>query len=968
MAIEFKNSSNQRKSSVGNTRAGLPSDLTPEELKIILSYSNDEDFLLRANANLLSPKIKEHFNQGLYSPKTFSKRTSEFISGAQSLLNTNYSGKVYSSGYLDEISISNKQKNIIRLGSNLFYDRSDLPYSDSTTSGVYIDEIWSGYNIPWDNQKVLGGFVISGLDDLSDFPESGSIKRYPYKNFYEIFEHSGIQSGDMGNGLFASGGYLPNQFIGFNSIYFKSGLNKHNVLDKNPQFLFVPNPVWAKVNSKRSILNSGIFDYVSNPTNYPSPAKEKQNLIRWNVFIYTGNLNYKINPPSGDVYSNYVENVVNKTETTLKLQPQNPVIIAGINATGIFPEILKNNFSISNRSVNPIAIYLSSSNPSIKFEYPDSFIQNKSFNITNESGYFESSKIDKIAILSSRASANLRAVIDTSLLAPGEIEEKIYIHYVTGLKNSDSGQTQRLDFDKKTDLKSNGLLNFARSSKIAGSGLASYTRELNLNITSIDNNSKITTDDFYFEIRSGNNYFPMKQIGQPFEYNISGLKDQNNAAFGLTFYSTGTNMWQDQATKVDLLNKIYKSGDYHPTTGKFKNIKNIYPLFNGEAYVSLHSHPEWIQPLNINVTLRWISGYSGFFNSWKGFNPATGALQGDISFKFKFNELLPKDSNPSGYNFILETRNNQAPILYSQNQNFDLAELSLDTEIALDRSKSYRFLQINSVNNQKFGFLGQDKLSYKVYEPEYNSFEYRIIDLELNNDTPDEISWTGNSNISGKFKVIGARNNLKSVSSGVYDIYGFSNRIDYSEDKNYFLENKNFIFFTNFSGSGSSPRINPNLDLSLDQSYIFTYLTISGLTGASDFSFFKKRTSEPNVGFLENFSFPNSSTGNYQIVSTFSGVPLLNKQVVFDIPNSFDVNQEIYLGFNDKQRLLPIKFYKKEINSASQILLTGSNNFSNVAAPVHSGDLVFITTDSSKYISIPIITSGVAGQTFIKKV
>lgn len=967
MAIEFKNTFNQRKSSTDNTRAGLPTNLTPEELKIILSYSNDEDLLLKGNSDLLSPKIKKYFDQGLYSPKTFSKKSSEFISGAQNLLNQNYNGKIFSSGWLDEISVANKQKILFRLGSNLFYDRDNLPYSDATTSGVYIDEVWSGYNVPWNNNKVLGGFIISGIDNISDYPESGKFKRHPYRNFYEIFEHSGIQIGDMGNQAFSSGGYVPGQFIGYNAIYFKSGLNKYNILDKNPQFLFVPNPLWAKVNNKKSIINSGIFDHSNNPRNYPSPAKEKQNLIRWNVFVYTGNLNFKINPPSGDIYSNYVANVVDKTKTTLKLQPQKPIIISRINATGIFPEILTKNFSILNRSINPVAVYLSASHPAIQFEYPNSFVENKSFEVTNETGYFNSSKIDKISILSSAASANIKAVINTSLLAPGNMEEKIYIHYVTGIKNIASEETQRLDFDPKSDLKSDGLLRFARSSKIIGSGLASYTRDLNLNISCIDNDSKITTDDFYFEIRSGFNYFPVKQIGQAFEYDTTGLKNQSNDSFGVSFYSTGVNFWEDQETRIDLLNKIYKSGEYHPTTGRFKNIKNIYPLANGEGYVALYSCPKWIKPLNDKTSLKWISGYSGFFNSWKGFNPATGALQGDISFKFNFDELLPKDANLSGYNFIVETRNAQAPVIYSQNQSFDLQELALDTEIALDRSKSYRFFQINNINDQKFGFLGQDKLSYKVYEPEYNSSQYRIIDLFLNNNTPEEITWTGNSNISGKFKVVGTRNNLKSTSSGVYDIYTFSNRIDYTEVKNYFQENKNFVFFVNDYETGLSPRINPNLDLSIDKSYIFNYFTISGLTGASDFRFFKRKVDAPNIGSLENFSFPNSSTGNYQSIAMFSGVPVLNKQVIFDIPNGFDINQEIFVGFNDKQNLLPVRFYRGKINSGSEILLSGSHNFSNVIAPVHSGNLVFITTDTSKYINLPIVMSGVAGQTFYSK-
>jgi hypothetical protein len=970
MAIRNQKINETRKLSGNYTRGGLPTGLSPEDLKTILGYSNDPIFLYRANQSLINDKIKGLYNSGLYSVKTISKRTPDFISGTQKILDDGYNGKLYESGWLDEISVYNGQARPIRLGSNLFFDRTDLPYSDSKTSGVYIDEIWSGYNVDFDNTKVVGGYVLSGVDDLRATGSGDSI-RYPYRNFYEIFDHEGTQIGDMGNYVFRSGGYNPDQEIGYNAIFFKSGLNKDNILDKNPQFLFLPNPVWAKSKNKSEIIDSGFYD-LNVPRNFPSPAKERQNMIRWNVFIYTGLLNYIVRPNLNNV-NNFLQQDSSQVYLTKKIQTIDKIIpivptIDRLDCTGIYPEIHTKRFSIFNRFPYPISVYCSTSSPGVTLEYPQSFMENKNFIWTTESGYHENFKIDKIAILSSRASANLNVKVDSSFLGKGNTGEKIYVHFITGAKNPISLNTLPLSGNPALELKSNGLVKTMQRQEYV-SGLASSTKTIIVGVNSIENNSKISFDDFFFETRSGQNYYPIQEVGKPFELNYSGIKNKLNKSFGLTFYSTGVNMWTDSSTRIDLLNKINKVGQYDPITGTFKDIKTIYPLLSGEAYISLLSCPTWVDPKHKNSTFKWISGFGGLFTSPKPFNPYTGALQADMLFDFKLDEILPKNQNLSGHNVLVETRNGQAPIIRNHIQDIDLADLQMENiPVCLDRSKEYRFLQINNTDTQKLEFLASEKLLYKVYEPEYNATgakNYRLVELKLTDETPNEITWTTNSNLSGKFKVVGKLNdNEIKVSSGVYDIYNFSSRIEFSNIDAYLKQDKFFAFVTS-DGTGFKVTYNPKIKLSLDKSQQFNYLSISGATGISDFKFWKKKTTAPFLGSVTEFNFPNSVTGANVYAGSLSGIPLYNKTVSFDLPSDFSTQDEIYLGFKDQESLLPITFHNENINP-SQVLLSGipfgQYTLGQIPAPVFSGNLTFAT--SEKVIDVPIILSGIANQTF----
>ena len=253
----------------------------------------DKVFLSFANEDLISENLKNTINSTeskIFINKGMSKKSENFKKHLIELKQKNYSGKWYESGWLidkNDKELVKKIKNPdFRYSDRIFYSKDNLPYSINDNTGMYYNVSWSGYLEDIDPNIVLGGFRPSTFTQDED--------SMPYRNIYEIFGHKNLQIGDMGNRWFHSGeGRLSKERIGYNKIFFQSGLNYQDIL-KPEVDIFV-----LTKNTTRNNRALGDFS-IAPQTQLPSPRKfyhfsEKQNTIRNWIFFFSGDLNLEIN-------------------------------------------------------------------------------------------------------------------------------------------------------------------------------------------------------------------------------------------------------------------------------------------------------------------------------------------------------------------------------------------------------------------------------------------------------------------------------------------------------------------------------------------------------------------------------------------------------------------------------------------------------------------------------------------------
>jgi len=242
-----------------------------------------ENFQTFANQSLVTDEFKTIINEAKekgFVNKGFSKKTDSFKQKILDLKQSNYNGKWYESGWY----IKNPaQVKFFHAASNgtIIYPRDNLPYTNSTSTGVYIDLIWSGYGHDFDNSKyVIGGYVDNAIDYDSTTQNGyvGDTGNFPYRNVNEIFDHKNRQIGDMGYNLFLYSeiGYEPNSEIGYNKIFFQSGLNRENI-NENTKILIYSSPKMQRNKNFRYLINNKRLRF-----------QEKLNEPRFFVFFYSG--------------------------------------------------------------------------------------------------------------------------------------------------------------------------------------------------------------------------------------------------------------------------------------------------------------------------------------------------------------------------------------------------------------------------------------------------------------------------------------------------------------------------------------------------------------------------------------------------------------------------------------------------------------------------------------------------------
>ena len=699
--------------------------------------SKDAVFSEFANDNLFSQELKNAKIQAKkigFKNKGISKKSQSFKNNLIKQKQNNYSGKWYESGWVinnnDEELIKKIENPYFRYSNRPFYSKDNLPYTTQNNTGIYYDIVWSGYEEGDLNENfVLGGFR------PNDFTQDES--SMPYRNIYEVFDHKNIQIGDMGNRWFHSGeGRSSKEEIAYNKIYFQSGITKEDILKPEIKMFVLTK------NTTRNNRALGSFLEVPQ-TQLPLPRKfyyfrEKQNTIRNWIFFFSGTLDPIIN--HSNVSTSDQKITVGKLyqykNTKYAEQNQN----YKITFSGIYPEFTEKTFSVTNLSSGQATFYVGIPKVHsgvIEVTPPPGIGKEiEKYIWTDEDSIYPSGQKIFGYDISRNANINLNIKLKTenikNALNSGFYSGNINLYQITGQKICKTGYVETTYSSEEENKIYKPL---AKKESVP---FLIYAR---------NNNTKITADDFFYIINKNNEYIQYKENKTENIFNIgkSGLLGEYRS-FGITFYSTGLNI-KTGAVWDDLYKKINKIDEYS-NTGAYSQLKNIYPIFSGEAYLATKSNVEWIEfSSKGNQNFKWISGYTGLFKDNR-LNPKNGALETDLNIVINSDNLLPNYENKNGGNFIVSCTGTK--MLFNNHLN----------NIFLIKGKEYRFLQKDSTNLYKFGIEDRkNNLNINIYEPEYNNvklFNYRLLTFKVPLDYQDNhIFWSGSNNYdSGHFDVI----------------------------------------------------------------------------------------------------------------------------------------------------------------------------------------------------------------------
>jgi hypothetical protein len=242
--------------------------------------------------------------------------------------------------------------------SNPFWNNQALPFS-----GGYIDlKNFTCLN----NDKSFNNTVLGFWEPKrkqNDFT-------FPYKNLYELINHSGTQSGSIGEYHFASSGDLINagfpeqaskrygykytnsgEKIGYNEVYIEGNATIDDLVGKRINCIML-----------HRFADSGL-NFTDNGDFKAQKQKTGPGILRYQIFLTTGDLDikdgidHKICYPSIGSESN--------TENFLNLKHNNENFI--IKKSGIYGEDLYGNFYISNSGNHRFDYKVNSLDENIKF-------------------------------------------------------------------------------------------------------------------------------------------------------------------------------------------------------------------------------------------------------------------------------------------------------------------------------------------------------------------------------------------------------------------------------------------------------------------------------------------------------------------------------------------------------------------------------------------------------------------------
>lgn len=722
--------------------------------------------------------------------ESISKKTNQnYLNKLFSLRKEKYNSLWYESGWMQNYRSTGIR---IKFGSKTFFPTGELPYSTQNEQGYCLDRVLTAnfedsrgipYGKPDEYPDGLSSgqkFRICGYSSLNDPITPPFIS--PYKNVYELIDHSGYQIGSVGRNFYTR---KDLQKLGFSQekadFYVQgaeSGTQTGTAITYNKVYLQdnIPNIDWC-IKNRCTFVYTNIIGQRNSQFDNPY-ATNKNNLVKYRIFVFSGSTNWLPTGNSPKVLSlGYGPYFQPKNTGLYKLYNNN----FNLNQSGTLNDEEIYDFAIFNTGDVPKNFYLSSQNSLIdivdknyketSFYYPDN---------TNLSGqlvkYYTVGKNSSISV--HYKNNYLTSGRNTFTTLPNGT--KLYTNTGALILNEVTGT-----------MLINGKLNFLASKKY-----------INSTLSIISNNNRLLADDYFYFAKKGNNFLPMQKTGSNINYDINGKILINNSPidskiFGLTLYATGKNI---EAERSNLMLK-YGSGIYsHPTYQAQTNIKIS---SSGDALYYLNSDRQYF---------KYNQGFSGLFSGQNDsvistkntFNPFTGAIQLDILFKVNTDALPIFNSADTTQQYI--SVNFISGATYTGYKFYDtIANLEKNlSELIVKKGNTYNLLQTNLTEIRPLAVKG-DISGLKITTPNFNkiSGNYRLLQFSVVNDTMPKIEYFSISEnpVTGKFFVTGENLNkflnptfrtkvlhpsmVSAERSGAKFYYSFSN-VKYPE---FYLEN-----------------------------------------------------------------------------------------------------------------------------------------------------------------------------------
>jgi len=707
-------------------------DIASSFNSIYLTYT-DEEFLTSGALDIKN-EIKYPVGDSISKRITSSGYLNQLIN----YRTENYKSKWYESGWFKNFRESGTRYKFAKT----FYRLNEDPYSTVNGQAYCLDRILTAnfsenggypYGFPDEYPRdITSGtkFKICGyIDNDPYFPPFIS----PYKNIYELVDHSGVQQGYMGRNYWTKDELLNfglyESFADVKNAGVKSGIATGQEITYNKLYFQdnIPNLDWCLTNSC-SFLYTNIRGTrnlsIDNPYFYRQNATVKNR-----IFVFSGNLNFVASGSSPEVfdlgYGPYFE--LGNTGLFAKNLYNQPT---GINLSGSILDTTSKHIHIINTGDLPKNFYLSSTNTGF-LQIVDDTYKTSNFYYPNNSSrsgelvqYYTVGKNRSFPVRylmdfntgSYISSFNDPATNNTNYVSTGAI----ILHEVTGT------------------ILDNGVLSFLTKEK--------YIRA---KMSAEDNKTRFLVDDYYFSAGKNFNLTKVATTGNSISFDLSGrlLVQLSGIAtgniFALTVYSTGQNVETQRSSLVSR----YNSG-----------IKSI-PDKNARASIRVSTEDgNIIRILNTEQQyLKYESGYQGLFlvtggQAWSGvskkpgtnFDPYTGALQLDILFRINSGNLPVFDlSNNKQEYYIIKS--GLGSYIYENAQRYPSYKAYLSgsiTGIYLKRGYQYNLLQVNSTDTFPLAVRG-DISGLKIIEPNYNkniTKNYRLLQFTVD-EKANDVNW-----------------------------------------------------------------------------------------------------------------------------------------------------------------------------------------------------------------------------------
>jgi len=676
--------------------------------------------------------------------ESISKRTNQnYLNKLVSLRKEKYNSLWYESGWMQNYRNTGIR---IKFGSKTFFPTGELPYSTQNEQGYCLDRVLTAnfedsrgipYGKPDEYPDGLSSgekFRICGYCSLNDPITKPFIS--PYKNVYELIDHSGYQIGSVGRNFYTRKDLQKLGFSQERADYYvqgaESGTQTGRAITYNKVYLQdnIPNIDWC-IQNKCTFVYTNIIGQKNSQFHNPY-ATNKNDLVKYRIFAFSGSVYWKPTGNSPKVLSlGYGPYFQPKNTGLYKLYNNN----FNLNQSGTLNDEEIYDFAIFNTGDIPKNFYLSSQNSLIdivdqgyketSFYYPDN---------TNLSGqlvkYYTVGKNSSITV--HYKNNYLTSGRNTFTTLPNGT--KLYTNTGALILNEVTGT-----------MLINGKLNFLASKKY-----------INSTLSIISNNNRLLADDYFYFAKKGNNFLPMQKTGSNINYDINGKILINNSPidskiFGLTLYATGKNIEAERSNlKLKLQSGIYS----HPTYQAQTNIKIS---SSGDGLYYLNSDRQYF---------KYNQGFSGLFSGQNDsvistkntFNPFTGAVQLDLLFKLNTDVLPIFNSADAKQHYV--SVNFISGATYTGYKFYDtVANLEKNlSELILKNGYTYNLLQTNLTEIRPLAVKG-DISELKITTPNFNkiSGNYRLLQFYIpNHPTPKIEYFSASENpVSGKLFVTG---------------------------------------------------------------------------------------------------------------------------------------------------------------------------------------------------------------------